>query len=122
MYSPEAGMLLIAEPFLKDPNFSRTVVLLCEHKQEGSFGLVLNRKTGHTLEDLIPNLKGMDHTVHDGGPVQRDTLHFIHQYPKEIPGGTELRDGIYWGGDFELAVRLLRTGPINRQCIRFFIG
>lgn len=122
MYSPAPGMLLIAEPFLKDPNFSRTVVLLCEHKQEGSFGLVLNRKTGHTLEDLIPNLKGMDHAVNDGGPVQRDTLHFIHQYPMEIPGGTELRDGIYWGGDFELAVRLLLNGTINRQFIRFFIG
>ena len=80
MYNPEPGMLLIAEPFLKDPNFTRSVVLLCEHKPEGSFGLVLNRKTKHTLEDLIPELVGMKNVVNDGGPVQRDTLHFIHQF------------------------------------------
>ena len=122
MYNTEPGMLLIAEPFLKDPNFTRSVVLLCEHKPEGSFGLILNRKTSHTLEDLIPDLEGMDNAVNDGGPVQRDTLHFIHQFPMEIPGGTELRDGIYWGGDFELAIRLLKAGRINRNQIRFFIG
>lgn len=122
MYYPGAGMLLIAEPFLKDSNFTRSVVLLCEYKPEGSFGLVLNRRTSHTLEDLLPELQGMDLLVHDGGPVQRDTLHFIHQYPMEIPGGTELRDGIFWGGDFELAVRLLKDGHIDQRNIRFFIG
>lgn len=122
MHYPEPGMLLIAEPFLRDPNFSRSVVLLCEHKQEGSFGLLLNRSYHHTLEDLIPECEGLDYAISDGGPVQRDTLHFIHQYPGRIPGGSELRDGMFWGGDFELAIRLLRSGVINRERIRFFIG
>jgi putative transcriptional regulator len=122
MHNPEPGMLLIAEPFLRDPNFSRSVVLLCEHKEEGSFGLLLNRSYHQTLEDLIPECEGMDFAISDGGPVQRDTLHFIHQYPERIPGGSELRDGMYWGGDFELAIRLLRSGVIDRDRIRFFIG
>ena len=39
MISPARGTLLIANPFLKDPNFSRTVIFLCEHTEEGSFGL-----------------------------------------------------------------------------------
>ncbi len=37
------GYFLIANPVLPDPNFSRTVVLLCNHDDEGSFGLVINR-------------------------------------------------------------------------------
>ena len=53
-------MLLIAEPFLKDPNFTRTVILVCEHKEEGSFGFILNRKYDLTLEELIPDLDGLE--------------------------------------------------------------
>ena len=47
---PGAGVLLIADPFLKDPNFRRTVVFLCEHQNEGSFGFVLNRNYEFTLD------------------------------------------------------------------------
>jgi putative transcriptional regulator len=43
MTNPVPGLLLISDPFLKDPNFMRTVILLCEHQEEGSFGFVLNR-------------------------------------------------------------------------------
>ncbi len=69
MNTPSQGMLLIAEPFLKDPNFKRTVVLLCEHQEAGSFGFVLNREIMNKhLEDLIPDLAGMNHPVYYGGP------------------------------------------------------
>ena len=122
MTSPSAGTLLIAEPFLKDPNFSRTVVLLCEHQEEGSFGFVLNRNYQHTLDELIPELVGIDIPVHYGGPVQKDTIHFLHQYPEKIPGSLELLDGICWGGDFETAIGLIRSGEIDKNRIRFFIG
>ena len=40
MIDPAAGILLISDPFLKDPNFMRTVVFLCEHREQGSFGFV----------------------------------------------------------------------------------
>ena len=43
MIEPASGILLISDPFLRDPNFMRTVVLLCEHDEAGSFGLVINR-------------------------------------------------------------------------------
>ena len=122
MNAPSQGMLLIAEPFLKDPNFKRTVVLLCEHQEAGSFGFVLNREIKQTLEELLPDLEGMDNPVYYGGPVQKDTLHFLHQYPEFIPGGFEVADGIYWGGDFDLAIQFLREQKIDPDKIRFFIG
>ena len=42
---PERGDMLISEPFLNDPNFERTVILICEHNEQGTFGLVLNKLT-----------------------------------------------------------------------------
>ncbi len=56
MESPAPGILLIADPFLKDPNFMRTVVFLCEHQDEGSFGFVLNKNYDYTLNELVSGL------------------------------------------------------------------
>jgi len=122
MIEPAPGILLIADPFLKDPNFLRTVVLICEHKEEGSFGFVLNRLFKSSLAELIPDTGAVDIPVFYGGPVQADTLHFLHQYPDEIPGGMEIMSGVYWGGEFEKVVGLIRSGEIDLSRIRFFIG
>ncbi len=122
MIEPAPGTLLIAEPFLKDPNFSRTVVFVCDHQPGGSFGFVLNRAYGHNLDDLMNNVGDLKVPVYYGGPVQLDTIHFLHQYPDQIPGSYEISKGIYWGGDFELAVELLRNGTIPASGIRFFLG
>lgn len=122
MVEPGAGILLIADPFLKDPNFLRTVVFLCEHKMEGSFGFVLNRMYENTLDELVPGLEEMKLPVFYGGPVQMDTIHFLHQYPNEIPGGEEVSKGIYWGGDFDVVVEMLKRGEIDPDRIRFYIG
>ena len=122
MVNPGAGILLIADPFLKDPNFKRTVVYLCEHQEEGTFGFVLNRKYDYTLNELVNSADDLKLPVYYGGPVQMDTIHFLHQYPVEIPGGTEITKGIYWGGDFETAINLIRSGDADINKIRFYIG
>lgn len=122
MIEPGPGILLIADPFLKDPNFLRTVVFLCDHKEEGSFGFVLNRQYENKLGELIPELEGNLLPVYYGGPVQMDTIHFLHQYPEEIPGGQEIVKGIYWGGDFEAAVNMIRNEEMDPNKIRFYIG
>jgi len=122
MIDPATGVLLISDPFLKDPNFMRTVVFLCEHKEEGSFGFVLNRKYENTVDELIPELEGFTIPLYYGGPVQLDTIHFLHQYPDEIPGGLEVIKGVYWGGDFEMATELIKNNSVDINKIRFFIG
>ncbi len=122
MIDPGPGILLIADPFLKDPNFLRTVVFLCEHKEEGSFGFVLNRQYENTLDELIPELEEHKLPVYYGGPVQQDTIHFLHQYPDEIPGGIEVLNGVYWGGDFDRVIDLIKNGLIDPNKIRFYIG
>ncbi len=116
------GILLIADPFLKDPNFARTVVLLCEHQEEGSFGFVVNRPFDHKLDELIPAVLTPNIPVYFGGPVQLDTVHFIHQLPDLIEGGFEVFPGLYWGGDFATVVELINRGELDMQKIKFFIG
>ena len=120
---PATGMLLIAEPFLKDPNFMRTVVLMCRHEaEEGSFGFVLNKPFHQTLDELVPGLEGHALPVYTGGPVQMDTLHYIHQYP-DLPGDSQrIGEDIYWGGDFELLKSMIRSGEVSPEKIRFFLG
>ena len=122
MIEPASGILLISDPFLRDPNFMRTVVFLCEHQDQGSFGFVLNRKYENTIDELIPELEGHKIPVYYGGPVQMDTIHFLHQYPDEIPGGLEVINGVYWGGDFEKVVEMIKNEELEQNKIRFYIG
>jgi putative transcriptional regulator len=116
------GKLLIADPFLRDPNFMRSVVFICEHKDEGSFGFVLNRKFEQNLGELITGIETADFPVYYGGPVQIDTLHFLHQRPDLIDGGAIVADNIFWGGDFETVIQLIKNDRITNHDIRFFIG
>jgi putative transcriptional regulator len=116
------GILLLSDPFLKDPNFARSVILLCEHNTEGSFGLVLNKKSAYHLCDLVEMAFDLRITVFDGGPVQQNTLHFIHRKPHLIPESVEVAKGIFWGGHFETIVDLLRDGSLSQDDIRFFVG
>lgn len=122
MVEPAPGILLIADPFLKDPNFLRTVVFLCDHREEGSFGFILNRKFDYTLDELIEGMEGLKVPVYYGGPVQPDTIHFLHQYPDDIPDSLQVTPDIYWGGNFETVLALLRAGTLDERKIRFYIG
>ncbi len=116
------GLLLISDPFLKDPNFVRSVVLVCDHQTEGSFGFVLSKPYDQPLGELISDLEGFNFPLFYGGPVQVDTVHFLHNRPDLIEDGMELLDGIYWGGDFDVVVDLIKENRITPKDIRFFIG
>lgn len=117
-----AGTLLIADPFLKDPNFMRTVVFLCDHQAEGAIGFVINRRYEKNIGELVTELEMCNFPVYYGGPVQRDTLHFLHQCPDLIEGGVEITNGIYWGGNFEQVAALIKKGELESSMIRFYLG
>ena len=75
-----AGSLLIAHPSLLDPNFCKTVLFLSTNDaEEGSFGVVLNRPSGRTVADVLPDeeLGPLGKIpVLIGGPVASDQLIF----------------------------------------------
>lgn len=119
---PKPGSLLISDPFLQDPHFSRTVVLICEHQHAGSFGLILNQPMNLLLSDLVPAAPDLQLPVLCGGPVATDTLHFIHRQPGLIENAIQLKDGIGWSGNFFQIMEYLRSGQLNEQDILFFLG
>ena len=71
---PYSGCILVAEPFMQDENFIRSVVLLLEHDDEGSFGLVLNNPVD--LEKLKPsnNYIIIRDQFYCGGPIELERL------------------------------------------------
>lgn len=119
-YDPAPGMLLVANPFMLDPNFRRTVVLLVEHNEEGSLGYVLNRPLELNLHRLIPGLMELPFYVGYGGPVQLDTLHFIHT--RASLEGKEIMKNVYYGGNFEILQSLIENGLIEPNELKFFVG
>ncbi|HLT34191.1 MAG TPA: YqgE/AlgH family protein [Aquaticitalea sp.] len=119
---PKKGHLLIAEPsIIGDSSFNRSVILLADHTPEGSIGFILNKPLNYTLTDLVPNTT-IELKVYNGGPVEQDNLYFIHKVPELIPQSIEISLGIFWGGDFDVALGLINMGKIKASDIRFFLG
>ncbi|AWW28709.1 YqgE/AlgH family protein [Echinicola strongylocentroti] len=119
---PRSGQLLISEPFLQDENFVRSVILLCESNEKGSFGLVLNKLSILRIKDLLDELDFLDMEVYVGGPVEQNTLHFIYWGEPVVEGSIELAKDLYWGGNFEEFVAKYKAGHIDLENFRFFIG
>jgi len=105
-----------------DPNFERTVVLVCRHDEEGSFGLVLNRKSNLKLSDVLDVFQQEgDMELSIGGPMEYNTLHYIHQLDK-LQEAIPLSQSVFWGGDYEQLKEFLSSGLISPDEIRFFLG
>lgn len=120
--SPQSGSLLISEPFLQDENFVRSVVLLCENNELGSFGLVLNKLSIFKLDELLDGCELRDKEVYVGGPVEQNTLHFIYQGEQLLADSISVGKNLWWGGDFAELMEKHRLGMINTADFRFFIG
>ncbi|MDN3204382.1 YqgE/AlgH family protein [Algoriphagus sediminis] len=119
---PTAGDLLISEPFLQDQNFMRSVILLCDHNEEGSFGFVMNKPSILRLGEIVQDLDFLDKEVFVGGPVEQNTLHFVYLGDKQLEGSISVGNQIWWGGDFDQLVEKLKLNQMELDRIRFFIG
>ncbi len=115
------GKILIATPFLGDKNFERSVILICEHSNQGAFGLIMNQLTNLRLDDVVENIYG-DFDLQLGGPVEQNSLHYIHTLGEEIEGSIKVADGVYWSGNFEQIKTFANIGKLKEKDIKFFIG
>ncbi|WP_114750179.1 YqgE/AlgH family protein [Pleomorphovibrio marinus] len=119
---PHAGSLLISEPFLQDENFVRSVILLCDTNEKGSFGLVLNKLSIFKLGELLEGFEFLNSEIYVGGPVEQNTLHFIYFGDRMLEGSIELTPQLWWGGNFEELLSKLRNGTAELDNFKFFIG
>lgn len=121
-FTPHGGQLLLSEPFLSDPNFRKSVVLLCEHEEQGSVGFILNKLLPQTTDEIIPDLLNENFPIFYGGPVEQNTLHFIHRAGLHIDDSLPISEGVYWGGDIEKINILIKSGLAKKEDFKFFIG
>ena len=118
---PKQGIILISEPSLRDFYFRQSVVLLAEHNEEGSFGIIINKPIETRLNDVLKDFPAFDAPVYLGGPVKTDSLFFIHT-KENIDNSIKIMEGLYWGGDLEMIKGMMDIKMITENDIRFFIG
>ncbi len=116
------GKLLLAEPFMLDPNFKRAVVFLCDHQEEGSMGFILNKPLKIKVDELITDFPEFDSNVYYGGPVATDTIHYLHRLGDLIEDSVPAGNNVYWGGNFEKLKFLISSGVVKPGSIKFFAG
>ncbi len=121
-----SGTLLAAWPDLLDPNFMHRVVVICQHSPDGAYGLVTNQRTELAVKDLLPDhplLGRSSFPVFLGGPVDHGTLQFLHRVPERIPGGLQLCDDLWLGGELEAMGRFACEREARaRGALRLFLG
>mgnify|MGYP005749954649 FL=1 len=96
-----AEHFLIAMPAMDDPNFVRSVTLVCQHDDEGAMGLVINHPADYRFGELLDQMKietaqaGLaDIPVLAGGPVQADRGFVLHDDPRPWDSSLRLGNGL----------------------------
>jgi putative transcriptional regulator len=119
--APKQGIILISEPSLQDFYFKQSVVLLAEHNEEGTFGVIINKPLEAQLTDVVKEFPGFDYPVFLGGPVKTDSIFFVHTKP-DIPGSLRIMKGLFWGGEVSIIRAMMERGELAVNDIRFYVG
>jgi putative transcriptional regulator len=114
------GTLLLAQPFMQDPYFEGAVVVVCD--AEATFGFILNKPLHVMLGALLPDMKDCDFPIYYGGPVEANTLNFLHRHGDLITNSIPVMRGLWQGGSFDDVTFLISQGLIKKDDILFFIG
>ncbi len=128
------GSYLIASPMLLDPNFRRTVVMICEHGEAGSLGLIVNRPTSVTLGQVVPDLNlepraPKEEPIYSGGPVESNRLMVVRLGAADPAEGSEpleavqeVCQGISLVADITSTLERIRSAGVPIGSYRFFLG
>ncbi len=117
-----SGKILISQPFMEDPQFRQSVIVMCEHNSDGSLGFVMNKPLNMKINELVQDFPEQEHDVYFGGPVSTDTIHYVHRLGDLLEDSLEICKGVYWGGDFNKLKFLISTDIVKAHDIRFFVG
>ncbi len=120
--SPSKGSILIANPFLRGDIFERSIILLIEHNEKGSIGLVINKVSNVYPDEIIDDLLSFTGSLHFGGPISRNNLYFIHTLGNKVTKSEHLYDNLYWGGNFKELTSLINNNKADFKDIKFFAG
>lgn len=119
------GAFLFASPILRDPNFARTVVLVCDHGSGGSWGLIVNRRISLTFGDLLESLPfpgACAGPVYWGGPCETARLQILHRLRRESGASLPICRNVELGLDVERLKLLLAEPSLPGEALHGYIG
>ena len=116
------GSILIAQPHSScNAIFDKSIVLIADHNVKGSVGFILNKSLNYSIKDLLPEIAS-DFKINQGGPIEPESLYFIHNVPNLIENSVQISKNVYWGGNFNEVKNLLNNNSLKKEDILFFLG
>src|SRR5204863_2627849 len=110
--------VLIAQPFWQDEKYRRSVIIILEHNNEGSKGIILNKLSTLMINEALPELE-VGLPLFYGGPFNPEIISFIHGYPS-FPQTSSMGNELFFDGNYGYLLEMFRTKSINLRKIRFF--
>ena len=121
---PDPGMFLVARRALADPHFGQSVVYLVEHGEDGTLGLIVNRSSGVSLFEAVPDIadkQATAHVLYYGGPVGLSTILMLVRSESATEGMTHVVDDVYISSDRRVLDAVLAAKKPESE-LRFYFG
>lgn len=116
----DTGNILLAKPFWQEEEFRRSVILIIEHDERGTSGIILNKLSTLSVKDILPDTN-LCHPVYYGGATDKHIVSFIHGIDT-LPGKIQITEGLYIGGEVEKMKNLMHRNKIKNSYVRFLAG
>lgn len=118
----KTGTILISTNALDNSVFEKSIIFIYEYNEKGATGFVINKLFPRVFNELTAFRHSKNFPLYEGGPVEQESLYFLHCRPDLIAGGTHIVDSIYLGGDFKQAVALINDNVIGENDIKLLVG
>lgn len=120
---PQAGRILVSEPYSSDHIFEKSVVLIAEHNEKGTLGFILNKPIMIEANPLLKFFGVFPPNISLGGPLGLNCVISLHSLgPDIIPESKPVSDGIFYGGSYKEILRKIEDGLVSEHDVRFFLG
>lgn len=119
-----SGVFLVAKPGLESPQFRRTVILVTQHIQGGTVGVIINRPTSVSLTHIFPGNELLQHRadrLHSGGPVSPNSILFLFRSQKTPEHALPVLDNLYLSGNTQLLAEHIKE-PDTLARLRVYAG
>lgn len=115
------GKILISTPDISNDIFSRSVILMIEHNDQGAFGLLLNKKSPEPSK-ILEKLFQTKISVYNGGPVENDKVFFIVKGAPITELFVKLDANFYLTEDIESVITAIINNQLQLEDVRIFSG
>lgn len=118
----KAGTFIQSTALLDGDYFEKTIIYITACNEDGVIGYIVNRPFPRRFNELKEFSNCISFPLYEGGPVDTESLFFIHRRPDLVSDGCLVTGNIYTGGNFKQAVQCLNNGSITNKDIKLLIG